>query len=296
MKISVVIPVYKNTEMFLTNLKHNLQFLKQEEVIIVNDNPQESLITQLEPFKNVKLIENPTNLGFGSTVNNGVKAASHDYCMLLNTDVLLFDDSYKKGLTYFSDPTTFAVSFAQKEKNDELVGKNKIYWKKGFFQHTRVYEQTWGENGWAEGGSCIIDRKKMQKLSGFDPIYNPFYWEDIDLSYRAWKAGYKIIFAPEIIVEHHHESTIGTYFSKNVVQTIAYRNQLLFIWKNITDHNLLMSHYLAVLKMLLSSLLNRDLNFIKGFTEALKKRSEITDNHRPLSHSHTDHEILARFH
>jgi GT2 family glycosyltransferase len=270
--------------------------LNNHEIIIVNDNPQESLKSELSSFKNITLIENEINLGFGSSVNNGIKEATHDYCMLLNTDVLLFDDSYKKAFSYFKDPTTFAVTFAQKEANDELVGKNKIYWRNGFFQHTRVYDLTWGENGWAEGGSCIMDRKKLMKLQGFDPIYNPFYWEDIDLSYRAWKSKYKIIFAPEIIVEHHHESTIGSYFSKDFIQTIAYRNQLLFIWKNISDQNLLTSHFFHLSKMILISILKGNKNFLRGFAQALQKTAEVKQRRKSLSHSQTDHDILQKFH
>ena len=43
------------------------------------------------------------------------------------------------------------------------------------------------------------------KLGGFDGLYDPFYWEDIDLSYRAQKSGYKVIFEPKSIVTHEHE-------------------------------------------------------------------------------------------
>ena len=58
------------------------------------------------------------------------------------------------------------------------------------------------------------------KLGGMDTLYSPFYWEDIDLSYRAWKSGYQILYDPNIIVEHHHESTIAKYFDKKKVSDI----------------------------------------------------------------------------
>ncbi|PJE58197.1 MAG: glycosyltransferase family 2 protein, partial [Candidatus Portnoybacteria bacterium CG10_big_fil_rev_8_21_14_0_10_36_7] len=48
-------------------------------------------------------------------------------------------------------------------------------------------------------------------LNGFDELYSPFYWEDIDLSYRAWKTGYTVLFDPQVLVEHHHETTIRTF-------------------------------------------------------------------------------------
>ena len=39
------------------------------------------------------------------------------------------------------------------------------------------------------GGSCAFDRQKLLELGGFDPLFAPFYLEDTDLSYLAWKRG-----------------------------------------------------------------------------------------------------------
>lgn len=204
MKISVIIPVYKNKEQFLKNLKHNLQYLGDCEIIIVNDYPDESLKTDLRDFPSVKLFENTKNLGFGQTVNRGVNEAHGDLVLLLNTDVVLKNDTFKITIDNFKNhKNLFAISFAQEEKNGTIVGKNKFFWSRGMFFHTKAKDLEKGINGWAEGGSCIIDRTKFLELDGFDKIYKPFYWEDIDLSYRAWKQGYEILFDPTILVEHH---------------------------------------------------------------------------------------------
>lgn len=239
--ISVIIPSYKNMGMLIKNLKHNLPYLSDCEVIVVNDDPGNSISNDLKDFK-VKLIENSENLGFGGAVNTGVKYANGKYIMLLNSDVILESDSFKKSLNHFKQDKVFAVSFAQIEKNEQVVGKNSIYWNHGLLHHKRASDMKPGITAWAEGGSSIIDRDKFLKLNGFDEIYFPFYWEDVDLSYRAWKQGYKVIFDPTTKLTHHHESTIGKYFSKNYVADIAFRNQLIFIWKNITDKDLILKH------------------------------------------------------
>ena len=76
-----------------------------------------------------------------------------------------------------------------------------------------------------------------------DELYNPYYWEDIDLSYRAKKAGYKILFEQKSIVVHKHEKgSVMQNYSPSHTKKIAYRNQFIFIWKNITDTRLLLSH------------------------------------------------------
>ncbi len=295
--ISVVIPVYKKKEMFLKNLKHNFSYLQDIEIIIVNDYPGESLKKDLEVI-NAILVENKTNLGFGGAVNVGVEKASNNFVLLLNSDVVLHDDSFKKALIYFKkNKKLFAVSFAQKEKDGTTVGKNIIYWQNGFLHHKKASDTKFGFNAWAEGGTCILSRDKYLALGGFDQIYSPFYWEDIDLSYRAWKKGYEILFEPTVMMEHHHESTIGTYFSKAHVKKIAYRNQFIFTWKNITDKRLLINHFVFLLPNLLGRLIKGDFVFLKGFLLALLRIPKILAKRKSqkILYSFSDQEILQKF-
>ncbi len=288
MELSVVIPVYKNTELFLTNLKRNMRFLKKTRVIIVNDNPAESLKKKLSTLHapNLSLIEHTRNMGFGQTVNDGFAETESNLVLLLNSDVVLLDDSFRKTSAMFQkNNRLFAVSFAQKEQDGRIVGKNRMFWSRGFLSHAKRDKLFPGINAWAEGGSCIIDRKKFRDLGGFDSMYAPFYWEDIDLSYRAWKSGYEIYFEPSILVEHHHESTISKYFGSHRIKTIAFRNQFLFIWKNIDNLFFLLEHFMFLPYYLLRFLMKMDLDFFRGFIQAIalipkikKKRYTISDN------------------
>lgn len=328
--ISVIIPTYGNRKAFLKKLQHNLTYLKDCEIIIIDDNPDDPLKKYLYPsyadlqtnsqsnqlrgftltvhpegiytdavstarsisgIDRIKLIENKRNMGFGMTVNTGIRHAKGDLIMLLNDDVILHDYSFQKAILHFNkDSKLFAVSFNQKNNNNLSAGHNKIFWQKGIFSHSKASGNN-NINGWAEGGSCIIDKRKFEELTGFDDLYSPFYWEDIDLSYRAWKSGYKILFDPSIIVEHHHESTIGSFFSKNYVKTISYRNQILFIWKNINDPILLILHYLFLLPNIVYYTFKGEIEFIKGLFDAIKRIPMIRRNRYKL----TDTEILNLF-
>lgn len=266
--ISVVIPTYKKTEQLVKNLSQNMKFLKGCKVIIVNDDPSESIKGQLKKL-DVKLIENHANLGFAGAADCGIKQATNDCVLLLNSDVILLDDSYKSAIRKLDEDTKlFAVSFAQKEKDGSVVGKNVLFWKEGFLQHRKADDLKAGENGWAEGGSSILSRDIYQKIGGFDQIFNPFYWEDIELSYRAKKQGYQVLFDPSVLVQHHHESTIGFFFNATQIKTIAYRNQLLCTWKYIEDIGTA-HHVYFLIKTLVKSLFKRDFAFIKGFARAL---------------------------
>lgn len=297
--ISVVIPHYKGKEKLYSNLRSNLPFLKGCEVIVVNDYPEMSLKDEMiQLFPEVVLIENKKNLGFAGAVVVGIKQSKNPYVFLLNNDVVLKDDTYRSALTHFKEEKKlFAVSFKQIEKDNNHVGRNKIYWSHGFFRHSKGDPGTHGINGWAEGGSMVFDKKKYEEINGFDTLYSPFYWEDIDLSYRAWKAGYTIHFDSHVLVEHHHESTIATYFQKSRIETIAYRNQLITIWKNISDFKYSVEHVLYLVKNLITYPLKGQKSFVKGFWMALMLLPQIIKkrNQQKKLWKKSDGEIFEKF-
>lgn len=266
--ISVVIPVYKKVDEFIKNLDHNLKHLKKVEVIVVNDDPSASIKDLINKY-DVQLLENNKNLGFAGTIDRGIRAAKHNYVFLLNSDVKLLDSSFQKVIEKFEkNPKLFGVAFAQREKYNLIGGKNKLFWSQGLMQHTKADDLTEGETGWVEGGSSVIRKDIYEKIGGFDTIFSPFYWEDIELSYRAKKHGYVAWFDPSVLVEHHHESTIGSFWSKKAISVIATRNQILCSWKNIKDTRL-MQHMPYVICYMLKTLLKGDTVFSEGLLKAI---------------------------
>jgi GT2 family glycosyltransferase len=267
--ISIIIPVYKNSDIFYKYLETNKKYFDGCEVIIINDYPLENITKYVKDIcPESTVINNKKNLGFADTINHGVLKSTRNHIFLINSDVVLKDNSFLNALDYFKkDRRLFAVGLAQIEKDGKIVGANRVYFKNGLINHSHassnIYHLT--SNFWAEGGSSIFNKKLFVDLGLFDELYNPFYWEDIDLSYRAWKAGYKILYDPNIKVEHHHESTIGKYFNKSKILRTAFRNQLIFHWKNLTDKDLIFKHILNLPRLI----------FIPGFFDALIRLPKI---------------------
>lgn len=272
MNISIVIPNYNGEDILKKNLLKVIEAVGDAEIIVIDDASEDGSIEILNGFKpKIKLLKNEKNLGFSSTINKGVKEARGEIVVLLNTDVIPEKDFLKPLLKHFEDKNIFAVGCMDKSvENGKIIlrGRGLGRWMRGFLIHSR------GEVGktdtlWVNGGSGAFRKNIWEKLGGFNELYNPFYWEDIDLSYRAFKSGYKIIFEPKSIVVHEHEKgAIKNKYSSNQIKTIAYRNQFIFVWKNTTDFELQLLHLFWLPYHIIKAILRKDIEFIKGFFNA----------------------------
>ena len=252
-KISVIIPNWNGRKLLEKNLPAVLATGADEVIVIDNgsvDGSQEYLERLKDSKKDnktkIKIIFNKKNLGFVKGINQGVGVAQNEVVVLLNNDVVPDKNFLFPLIEDFRDPKIFAVSL-----NEPQWSWAEARWEKGFIEH-QPGPRTKNPHisFWASGGSGAFRRELWSKLGGFDILYFPFYWEDVDLSYRAWKRGYKIIWDPRSIVYHKHEGTIGKKFSKNYIDFVSQRNQLLFIWKNISSFSMLSYHRLMLAKKL----------------------------------------------
>jgi GT2 family glycosyltransferase len=242
--VSVVIPNYNGEGLLGKNLPKVIEAKANPanhiiEIIIVDDASFDGSVAFLKKnFPEVKLIKHKVNRGFSSAVNTGVRMAKGDLIVLLNTDVIPEKDFLVATLPHFNDKNVFAVSLHEKG----------YFWAKAGFVNGFLSHSIGGETDkphitfWVSGGSGVFRRCQWIELGGMDEkLLSPFYWEDIDLSYRAAKRGLSIIWEPGSIVVHNHESTMSK-LSKKYVQRIRERNELLFTWKNITSNNLIRKH------------------------------------------------------
>lgn len=120
-------------------------------------------------------------------------------------------------------------------------------------------------------GVAAFDRKKFQALGGYDEMYLPGYYEDVDLCYRAWKHGWKGYYAPESRKTHEGSASFKATYGSFFIQKLAYRNSILFMIKNIRDKTLLIQWVLMLFLRLLTAWLTGHFFVYAGFWEALPK-------------------------
>ncbi|OGM75721.1 hypothetical protein A2382_00520 [Candidatus Woesebacteria bacterium RIFOXYB1_FULL_38_16] len=256
LSVSIILPNWNGEKLLGENLPKILSAkdnLKNNicEIIVVDDGSTDSSVVLLEKEYNhqVRLIKHTKNRGFSSAVNMGVRMAKGDLVCLLNTDVIPSVDFLENVIFDFESNRIAAVGLHERGFGP-AVGK----FKNGYISHSGGCEvRKKMISFWASGGSSVWRRSVWMELKGFDEeLFNPFYWEDVDLGYRAWKHGYQIIWEPSANVIHKHESVINTSnFRKRKLMLIKERNQLLMTWKNLTSRGLWKKHLNFLIKRVL---------------------------------------------
>lgn len=251
---SVVIPNWNGRdllEQYLPSVVEALAGDPANEIVVVDNGSTDGSADYVRTyFPQVNLVALPVNLGFGGGSNAGFRAAKNDVVVLLNSDMRVAADFLAPLLAGFRDPDVFSVScqifFRDPNKPREETGLTQGWWQDGGLrvrhridpQVTDLFPCFYGG-----GGSCAFDRHKFLELSGFDKLLEPFYLEDTDLGYMAWKRGWKVLYQPRSIVYHEHRGTIGKHFTEAHIQAVLKKNFLLFCWKNIHEWPKLVSHF-----------------------------------------------------
>jgi GT2 family glycosyltransferase len=248
--VSVVMPNLNGEKLLEKNLPSLISAMGNPEnniieIIIVDDGSWDGSVNFLKKnYPQIRLFKHKINRGFSASVNTGARAAKGNLILLINTDVVPEKDFLVPVLKHFNDKKVFAVSLHEKG-----FGSAKGKFSAGYIQLAMGEETSAAHTSfYVSGGSGVFRRDIWMDLGGMDEkLLSPFYWEDIDLCYRAEKRGYINLWEPDGHVVHNHESTISK-FPKTYVQRVRERNQLLVIWKNIHSPALIRNHIIGVLR------------------------------------------------
>lgn len=252
---SIVIPNWNGhdlLEKYLPSVIAATEGHPANEIIVVdNGSTDGSVVLVRERFPQVKLIAMERNLGFGGGSNAGFEAAVNDIVVLLNSDMRVEPDFLPPLLEGFSDEKVFSVScqifFSDPDRFRQETGLTQHWWDHGMLRVRHRQDDSVKDLfpcAYGGGGSCAFDRRKFFELGGFDALLAPFYLEDTDLGYLAWKRGWKALYQPKSVVYHEHRGTIGKRFTEAQIQAVLKKNFLVFTWKNIHDWRKLAPHFL----------------------------------------------------
>lgn len=143
-------------------------------------------------------------------------------------------------------------------------------------------------------GNGAFDRRKFIELGGFDEIYLPGRYEDVDLCFRAWKSGYKGIYEPESIIYHKGYESFKKAFSDKYIYATVFRNSMFFMLKNISDGWLIFKFCFWMPARLLFFFLNGKFYLVGSFWRALKFLPDVKKRRHEAMRTFklTDREVL----
>lgn len=292
MKVSIVIPNYNGRHLLERNLPSVIEAAESHddavEIIVADDaSTDDSAVFLKSEYPGIRLLANEVNEGFAGNISKGITESSHQLLFLLNTDVVPDRNCISLLAENFQRDNIFAVSplIYDEKGNINRYSCNRPVFRKGRLSFTKESEDFYDEiikQGiqypifYATAGNSMFSKEKFLAIGGFDDIFRPFYCEDIDLGWMAWRRGWRSILDPRTSVVHFTHGSISSSYKRRYIRNINKRNNSIMIWKNLFPVSLLWKLHL---RQLLITLFYRTFSFqfryIALYGSALKRLPEI---------------------
>ncbi|MBL1280235.1 MAG: glycosyltransferase [Fluviicola sp.] len=287
-QLSVIIVNY-NVEYFLDQCLDSVKKAMKNssvEVIIVDNNSIDGSLQMLnDKYSNFHLIANKDNVGFSKANNQGIEIAKGKYVLLLNPDTIVEESTFEKVIDFMEkndDAGGLGVrmidgkgNFLPESKRGlptpkvafyKIFGLSKLFPKSkkiGQYHLGHLSEFETNEVDILSGAFMLMRKKALDKVGLLDEDFF-MYGEDIDLSYRIQKGGYKnYYFAGTKIIHYKGESTKKS--SVNYV-IVFYNAMVIFAKKHFTGKNAKLFSFLINAAIYLRAFIAVCVQFVKAMT------------------------------
>ncbi|MEP6615670.1 MAG: glycosyltransferase [Ginsengibacter sp.] len=226
MQLSVIIVNY-NVKYFLEQCLYSvmkaIKNLDAEILVVDNCSTDGSKDYFLNKFETVRFIWNDRNAGFSKANNMAEKIARGDYILFLNPDTIVPEDCFEKCLSFFHSHQGAgalgtrmldgAGNFLKESKRSfpspltslyKLSGLTRLFPRSGIFAKYHLGNldpHKTHEVDVLAGAFMMIPKKVIESIGNFDEKFF-MYGEDVDLSYRIQKAGYKNFYFSDCAIVH----------------------------------------------------------------------------------------------
>lgn len=299
--LSIVIPNFQGEMLLEKVIPNTLKIMKNFEglFVLIDDGSTDNsvqiakrfapdLVIELEssrdfiwdqeiPKTGFIFVTKKKNEGFSSTVNLGAKYVSSEFMLILNSDVLVETSSIQKALGNFSSDNIAGVAIRDIDDEGNFHGRGKFAFEHGMLLH-RAHDRPneSGKTAWVSCGSGIFRRNCWEEVGGLNEIYNPFYYEDVDLGWRIWQAGYELYFDFEASCTHLH--SLGAIKKNNTeakISSISYYHQIIFSWLHLNSFRYIFWHIFWMKYFIFKSFFVKSNLVSAGFLPVMKNYLKI---------------------
>jgi len=218
------------------------------QIIVVDNNSSDSSDAAIENMSKVRLIKLQKNLGFAKACNIGATYAKSNYLLFLNPDTIIYPGVFVRVYSFMvnEDNAQIAICGVQQINREGEVSRHCcrkptkcsfIYLTIGFsiiFPKLGHLMQDWNHSDSRQvdhviGSFYFIRRKIFEGLQGFDERFF-VYLEDLDLSIRVKKLGWKIMYLSDVSIKHFCGGSSQQIKSRRLFYSL--RSRLLYVEKH----------------------------------------------------------------
>jgi len=210
------------------------------EVIVVDNASWDGSAQMVQAeFPQVTLVRLTTNLGFAAGCNRGMERAAGEFILLLNPDTDLAEDAFSPMVAYCRQNPSVGILGPKLLNSDgslqlscrrfpshltSLFNRQSILTRlfPGNPFSRRYLMTDWAHDriepvDWLSGACLVLRRDMADRIGGMDEGFF-MYIEDVDLCYRAHRAGYEVVYFPQVAVTHHIGKSSDTIPNRSILQ------------------------------------------------------------------------------
>ena len=279
-----------------------------DEVLVVDDTGDDVLAAWLAerfPEERVRCLAQTKNAGFANAMFNGFSQAEHPLVFGMNPDVLVRPGFLDPLVACFDEDDVHAVvpRVLLNGESDAIESLFQLRFANG---EVTLEQPALGERAaddeplpiqptpmvFPVGGAALFRRDVFLERGGFDELFLPFYWEDVDYGWTTWRLGGRVLYQPASVVEHHHRGTIGRVVPKELVRAAIEKNRLLFQWKHLDEQALRDEHLPALYRFAIDAWLGDYRDELVWLALALEESEAALDARATLGDEPRFDEIL----
>jgi GT2 family glycosyltransferase len=220
--VTIVIPSYRDAaevERLVASLRRTTN-ASQAAIVVSDDASGAEHLAALRGIRGIQIVESDVNTGFAANVNRGIAAAdpAHDV-VVLNSDTIAragWLESLQYATSRFANVGVVGAKLLYADGRIQFAGTVRNLTAPEWFDHRYRFRP--GGFGAANvpgpalavsGAGMYLTRGLLDAIGTFDEAY-PMAYEDVDLSLRAWQAGFQVLYWPTAVLEHLESVTRGT--------------------------------------------------------------------------------------
>ena len=238
-QLSILLVLYNRAELTLACLRSMQPSLREAgaEVVLIDNASRDETGLLLDRLRGATVIRNRDNRGFPSGVNQAAEAAAGEFLLLLNNDTEVLGDSLGSAMRFLgANPDVGAVGGRIILLDGTLQEAGCTLWREG-----HVFQYGRGDNpnapeylfqrdvDYCSAAFLMTRRDLFAGMGGLDTAYSPGYFEDLDYCVRLWRAGWRIVYLPDVALLHYENASSPC--RKDLVQ-LYQRNHFYFTRKH----------------------------------------------------------------